>query len=275
MACDFWGDLVNADCEDTVSIDITSMSYIGETTVSPLIGNGTILTTISTSRDGNYIYTATDNGIDFAQRGTFGIAGDISSVTWDNTPVTGYNNVAFNPDGTKQAMVGNADLHFFEPAPAFSLTDFASAVGSETDAPNIGDHGTYADPVFISNYFGTVTRFTPNPYPTDWDRATVSLGVDAVYDSYGAIFTADGLTMLTWDTEAYTANPDEQFLVQYDLSVPFDITTLTLKHRVSMSSNYPAYGIKGLALKADDSGVYVVGQPITGNNLTIQEFNFT
>jgi DNA-binding beta-propeller fold protein YncE len=205
---------------------------------------------------------------------------DISAAQYDGTPVNFFSVVIqdltsrdlfFKPDGTKLYVIGSTGDNIYE----YNLStawDIGTAsflqlksVAAEEDTPN----GLFFKPDGTKLYVIGSTGDDINEYDLSipWDISTASymqLKSISLQESnpQGLFFKPDGTKLYVIGTGGIEVN-------EYDLSIPWDISTATFLQFKSVSAQELAP--QGLFFKPDGTKLYVIGT----SGIEVNEYNLS
>jgi len=214
---------------------------------------------------------------------------DLSTVTYDGHPerfdlflnaATGDGQprqLAFNTDGTKMFVVGNAanEINEYDLSPGFDVStgsfnsriDITSTVGT-------GPHGlafnTDGTKMFVTHKTGSnalheftlTTGFDISTANNDGTHVTSDVLAEQPGQPVGIAFNADGTKMfVVGNTRPSTGSDDS--VNEYILSTGFDITTATYDSTFDVSNEEP--DPHGLALSADGTKMFILAPMVAGD----------
>jgi sugar lactone lactonase YvrE len=221
--------------------------------------------TLSLSPD--YVYTDLTN-TSLVQVGSY-------STLIESLPELNPTGVFFKPDGARMYIIGsNKDvIREYNLSTPWSVNT-ATFVAQTTFPTSVAGWGETAptglyissDGVYIYAVGSTIDRIQQLTMSTPWSVNTAALG--ASFDANAAIFAITGvnagITGVTFKPEGdkvYVVDSDNDRIYQFNLSVPWDISTATLYGNTSSSSS-PGIGdssARGLYFIPDGKKCYTVG----------------
>jgi sugar lactone lactonase YvrE len=221
--------------------------------------------TLSLSPD--YVYTDLTN-TSLVQVGSY-------SILIESLPELNPTGVFFKPDGARMYIIGsNKDVireYNLSTPWAVNTATFVAQTTFPTSVVGWGETsptGLYisSDGVYIYAVGSTIDRIQQLTMSTPWSVNTAALG--ASFDANAAIFAITGvnagITGVTFKPEGdkvYVIDSDNDRIYQFNLSVPWDISTATLYGNTSSSSS-PGIGdsvARGLYFIPDGKKCYTVG----------------
>lgn len=224
---------------------------------------------IAFSTDGTKMFIVGNAGDDINEY-TLSTAFDVSTATFvDSFSVasqdTGPTGVAFNSDGTKMFVAGNATDAVYE----YTLsTGFDVSTASYSQSFSVS--AQEAVPSAITFNTDGTKMFILGSNGDDVNEYTLSTGFDVSTATYSQNFSVAGQEISPFGI-AFNNNGTKMFILgssgndvnEYVLSTGFDISTATYSQNFSVlaQDNYPT----GIAFNANGSKMFIVG--ITGDNV--------
>jgi len=208
------------------SIDGTDISgaTIDGTEVTEITADGNVVFSARPEMVDAYIFDGEDGNGGLNQFDMTGNPGDLSSAT-KTTGVISLNRqqgFSINPDGTRIYMDDSSELAQWDLSTAYDLTTAGnkqnSGIGQSFRAVVFNTDGTK---VFTSGFTDNISSYS------------LSTGFDVTTANSSAVNTfsiSNDVTGLTWNddgTRLIASGYSPGRLIQYDLSTPFDISTMT------------------------------------------------
>lgn len=247
--------------------DISTASYDDKQLSLSAISTSTTATSLFIGNSGSIAFIVCDT-LDRIESHPLRTAWDISTGTKASTIGFGsqdatLNNISFKPDGTKVYLAGasNDRIYQYSLNPAWDITNIT--YDSKSFATNSFSENPRSPSFFHNGTVLSVCESTTNSFAffyltTPWDVSTarpLSYDVRSGVLTQGSVTT--GMFFKSDGTAVYVCDATSRAIHQYELSTPWDITTMTYSSK--LFSVFAQEAPEGIFIKPDGTKFYMIG----------------